>query len=242
MKKMPIFFKNGFLFVLIALLTLTFSACKKTLDTGTNVSSSGLMAFNLVADKPSLGFAISGNNLTNIPLSYTSYTGAYLPIYPGNREVEAYDFSNDSSIAKATGMFEPNKFYSVFALGNNGTYNNLIVNDNLDKLDSTSSPDKAYVRYINAIPDSSKPTVTVTSGGSDVINNNASFASVSDFVGVTPGDVSFNVSNENTISANRTITLEKGKAYTVLLVGLPATTDTSMAVKIKFIVNGTLTQ
>jgi hypothetical protein len=40
---------------------------------------------------------------------------------------------------------------------------------------------------------------------------------------------------------SRTVTLEKDKVYTVLLVGIPGQTDTTKSVQIKYIANGTLT-
>lgn len=223
---------------LIILTPFIFSACKKT-DTGPQNPAAELMAFNLISDKPSVGFTISGNNLTSTALLYTNYTGVYLPIYPGNRDVESYDVNADTSIATATATFEANKYYSVFALGNNNNYRNLIVNDQLDTL--TSASGNAFVRYINAIPDSSKPLVTVSSNGTNIISNNAAYATISDFTGVTPGSFTINVNNQGNISASRTITLEENKAYTLLLTGIPGATDTSKAVQIKYITNGTLT-
>jgi hypothetical protein len=40
---------------------------------------------------------------------------------------------------------------------------------------------------------------------------------------------------------SRTVTLEKDKVYTVLLVGIPGLTDKTKSVQIKYIANGTLT-
>ena len=98
----------------------------------------------------------------------------------------------------------------------------------------------AYVRYINAIPDSSYPIVTVTQGGNNVVNENAAFSTVSRFTAVNPGEVAITVTNNNNIQANRNITLEQRKVYTALLIGVPGSTDTAKAVQIKYIVNGTL--
>ena len=65
---------------------------------------------------------------------------------------------------------------------------------------------------MNAIADSTKqPLVTISSNGTNVFNNNAPFATVSDFKGITPGDISVSVHNESAINASRTITLEQGK-------------------------------
>lgn len=216
-----------------------FSACKKTVDTSSRPPVSGLMAFNLVPDKLSVGIAVGGQSLTNSPLLYTSYTGGYLGIYSGNRDITSYDFNSGTTLATTSQLFADSASYSVFALGINGNYRNLVVRDNLDSLSSTSG--QAFVRYVNAIADSTRqPLVTVSSNGTDVFNINTPFATVSEFKAITPGNISVKVLSDTAINANRTITLEQGKIYTLLLVGLPNQTDSAKAVQIKFIQNGTL--
>ena len=141
----------------------------------------------------------------------------------------------DSSLATSSFKFEPNKYYLLFLVGNNGTYQNVVAWDNLDSLSSTSG--QAYVRYINAVPDSSALNFTITANGSNVVSSPASFATVSAFTPVTAGAINVSVANTNEAAANRTITLEGGKAYTLLLVGVPGATDSTKSVQIKFIKN-----
>ena len=225
----------------IALVTVLLTACSKFNDDNNNNNTplSGLMSFNLAPDQPSIGVALSGSNLTNSPLSYTNFTGPYQRIYTGTRAVESYDYTSDSTIATVNYNFEANKYYSLFVAGANGTYTNIVTQDNFDSLSSASG--KAYVRYINAIPDSTIPTVTITANGNNVINGPAAFSSVSDFTAADPGQVTIAINNNSTIDANRTITLEQGKVYTILLVGIPGATDSTKTVQIKYIQNGSLT-
>ncbi len=82
--------------------------------------------------------------------------------------------------------------------------------------------------------------MTITANGTKVINTPAGFSSVSDFVAADPGQVTITVKNGSTIDASRTISLEQGKVYTVLLAGVPGATDTTKAVQIKYILNGSL--
>lgn len=239
MKKVFVFVRRhtiplaGLLFIL-----LFFGACKKTLDTtGNKLPVSGLMALNLVPDKASVNITLSGQNLTNFPLLYTNYTGGYLGVYAGNRDIASYDFNSGTMLASTNQLFADSANYSLFVLGSNGNYRNVIVKDNLDSLPSTTG--QAFVRYVNAIADSTQqPLVTISSGGTNVFSNNASFASVSDFKGITPGDISVKVNNESAINSSRTITVEQGKIYTILLVGIPGQADSAKAVQIKFIQNG----
>jgi hypothetical protein len=220
------------------LMAILFSACRKSLDNGDNVRipAAGLMAFNLAPDKQ-VAISIGVNNLTNFSLEYTNYTGGYQPIYVGNRDVTSYDASSGASLATASELFKDSSYYSVFVLGNNGKYKNLIVKDSLNTLASTNG--EAFVRYVNGIADSTKqPLVTITSNGTDVFNRNASFASATGFKAITPGSISVKVTDESGINASRNITLDQGKIYTVLLVGIPQATDSAKAVQIKFVQNG----
>lgn len=217
---------------------VAFSACKKQDVPAT--PTAGLMAFNLIPDsKAPVAFVLNGNSITNTPLSYNNFTGSYLPIYSGPMSLVVYKANSDSILATGNYTFEPNKYYSAFAVGANGTYKNMIVEDNLDSLSASSG--NAFIRYVNAIPDSSIQKITVAAGGTNDVSANTHFGDVSDFIGIAPGDVTMNISNDSTISANKTVTLVKDQVYTFLLTGVPHTTDTAKAVQIKYIINGTIT-
>jgi hypothetical protein len=222
----------------LLVLAVLFSACSK-LDNGDNDNNqaAGVMAFNLAPDVASATITLSGNTVTTNPLGYGSFTGTYLGVFPGVRPVEAFNYNTGNSIASATSFtFDVDKYYSIFLVGANNTYRTVIVNDLFDSL---SNAGQAYIRYINAVPDSSHPTVTIASGGTNVVNTNAAFASVSEFTAVNPGDVTIAITNGGTISANRTITVEARKVYTVLLQGIPGSTGND-SVQVKYILNGTL--
>ena len=223
---------------LIIVCSFVFFSCKKNSYDNSDVPVAGLMAFNLAPDKSAVGFALSGNYLTNVHLGYASYTGTYLSIYPGQRMVDVYDAVHSSTaFATITGNFEVNKFYSLFLLGKDSSYKSIIVNDDVDS--TIVSSGKSYIRYINAIPDSvNVPTVTVSAGGSALINSTAPFASVSSFVAVNAGDINIALKNAGSVDVSRTITVEQNKAYTILLAGVAGSASTP--VEIKYILNGSL--
>lgn len=226
-------------FLGMALAGLLFTACKKDHnDNNNNTPVSGLMVFNLAPDVVSAGFRISGNNLTYNPLAFNNYSGGYLSIYSGSRPLEAFNLNSGSSLATTTYSFDSARYYSAFLVGTDSNYQNVIVNDNFDSLSPST---QSFVRYINAIPDASSPTVTIAANGTNVVNDPAAFASVSAFKAVTPGSIVITVTNGGTINVNRTITVEQGKVYTVLLGGKPGGTG-DYAVQIKYIVNGSLAQ
>lgn len=222
----------------ILLLVIVFSACKKN-NTITTPSAS-LMAFNLITDKDAVFITLSGNRLTNTPLGYTSFTGGYLPIYIGSRDVKSIDANTGTTLALSTKVFADSMYYSLFTIGKNGSYRNVIANDSLNKL--TISTGQAFVRYINAIPDSTvSPLVIISSNGSNIVNTTAGFGTVSGFTKVNAGNINVGVNSGDSISATRSIVVEESKAYTILLTGIPNAADTTKSVKIKYITNGTIT-
>ncbi|WP_026770076.1 DUF4397 domain-containing protein [Asinibacterium sp. OR53] len=225
--------------VTLFVIGMTASSCTKSLNNHDTAQTALLMAFNLAPDKPAAGFLLSGNSLTYNPLPFAGYTGAYVNIYSGTRTVVAYDFSNNTNIDTATRTFSPGKYYSMFLTGIGGKYKNVLVQDEVDSLSGANG--QAYIRYINAIPDSTYPTVSIIANGSAIVQENAAFQSISGFVAAAPGQASINISNKTqTINASRTITLEAKKVYTLLFIGAPNQADSTKAVQIRYISNGQL--
>lgn len=233
MKQMSFLPGKSAVLVAIALISsVLFTGCLKNDDNNNTSDNVGLMAFNLVPDRSSVAVRLSGNSLTNVPLAYNNFTGVYLGVFPGSRNVEVFD-ANGMLTSTSAFTFAPNRFYSLFVAGANGSYRNIITQDNFDDLSASGT---AYVRYINAIPDSAKPTVTITADGSAVVTEQPAFGTVSAFTAVNPGSVTIDLNNGTTIDADRTITLESRKVYTILLTGIPGSTATP--VEIKYIENG----
>ncbi|MDF2384041.1 DUF4397 domain-containing protein [Nostoc ellipsosporum NOK] len=222
----------------VASAAIVFTGCLKDKNENPQVPVAGLMAFNLARDQNAVGFALSGNPISNTPLAFTNYTGGYIGVYTGPRSVEAYEFYTGNTLATNSVEFRDSMYYSTFLVGANGTYRTVITHDAFDSLDAATG--QAYIRYINAIPDSSRPTVTVSAGGNNVINEQASFASVNGFKAAAPGSATIRVSNGGSISKERTITTESRKIYTVLLLGNPASGNAADSVQIRFVENGIL--
>ena len=221
--------------VSLLLMSVFFVACDKD-DHVDNTPAAGLMALNLAPDL-SATIAIDGSYLTPAPLAYTTYTGGYYRIFPGSRMIQTFDFSNTNLLDTTSYNFEQDKYYSVFVLGTQGSYEHKIVFDDFDALTATAG--KAYIRYINAIPDISNPVVTITAGGTNVADGSVPYTTVSNFLQVDAGDVMVDVDNGGTIDANRTVTLEERGVYTALLVGMPGSTGAD-SVSIRYVKNGTL--
>lgn len=221
--------------VTAAVAVLLVSCMKNKGDNNADIPAAGLMALNLAPDQQSVVITLSDNLLNNVPLAYSNYTGGYQNIYIGERPVKSFDYPDSNPLATTQFNFENGKYYSVFVVGANDRYRNVVTVDNIDSLPANSG--NAYVRYINAVTDSvNTPVVTIGS----VVNETATYAGVSEFKAVAPGQVTVTAKNGTAIDASRTITVEAGKVYTVLISGVPATTDDTK-VQIRFIQNGTLT-
>jgi hypothetical protein len=232
--------RSVFSVLAIAAAGILFTSCLKNKDDNGNIPSAGLMAFNLAPDQQSVVVTLDGNILTQSPLAYTNYTGVYQRVYVGSRSIAAYHYPNNHSLAAANAVFGQDKYYSVFLVGSDSSYRNVVSVDNFDSLSATSG--NAYVRYINAITDSvNLPAVTITAGSNNVVNENAAYASVSEFKAVTPGSINVAVKNNNGVDASRSITVEQNKVYTILLTGKPGATDETTKVQVKFVSNGTIT-
>lgn len=209
------------------------ASCSKNDSDSNNPPTAGLMAFNLAPDRPSVGFALGSNQFGSVPLGYTNYTGNYLPINIGSRQVRAYDAGNGQTLATTTYSFEDSSLYSVFLVGYNGVYRNIVALD--DDGTITQTPGKAWVRYVNAIADTSTRANVNIAGTTE----EAVFGTVSTFKPVNAGSIMVSISSTGNFETSRSITVDENKVYTVLFVGIPGNTDPQLAPQAKFIVNGT---
>lgn len=235
MKLSNFLIRSGGVLTLTIAASVFFISCNKDND-DPNTPLAGVMAFNLAPDGRAVGFIASDRFITNGPISFNNYTGGYLGVLPGSQSVGTVDLSGGGSLTSGTFNFEADKYYSVFLVGTDPAYEQVIVEDDLAGL---STSNQAFVRYINAIPGTSSPNVTVAVNSTNVINENADFKTVSDFTAIDPGDVTITVSNGTDINVTRTITLEAQKVYTILLTGKPGETGT-FAVQIRYIQNGSV--
>ena len=238
-KLMSLFRKNLLPITGVFLVAILFGACKKSDVNNVRTPAAGLMAFNLIPNSGGIGVAIGNNNLTPQALYFNNFTGTYKAVYTGERTLESYSFGSGSTLAKTPHNFKDSSYYTVFVMGVNDDYSNVFVEDKLEVLPQDDKT-KTYVRFVNAIPDSSASKVTISAGGEDVFNNISSFKEVSEFKEVASGDVVVKIDNESTIDKSRTISLEKGKIYTVLLTGMPGSANSDFNVDIKFITNAVL--
>lgn len=224
-------------FLLSLLLVGVFTSCLSDDDNNPPVPVAGLMTYNLSPDNSMVTIGLSGN-VIGPSLPYLSYSGTYMAIFPGNRTVSTYGSSLGIPLASTTYAFNADKYYSMFFMGAQGNYVNVVVNDSLDKLQAQAG--KAYIRYVEAIPTVQNLQVTVTDNNAQpVISESANYKDVSDFVTIPADSVTIRVV-KNTLQKERTIYLDERKVYTVLLVG--DTLNQGQNIQIKYLINGKVTR
>jgi hypothetical protein len=210
-----------------------FTSCMKNKDNNVDIPAAGLMAFNLAPDQQSVVVTLNGNLLTNAPLAFGNFSGGYQNVYTGEREIKSYDYPANDPLATTSYKFDEKKYYSVFVVGSDDRYRNVVSVDNFDSLSAISG--KAYIRYVNGITDSVNAQNVTVAGSSAT----APYASVSEFMAVNPGEVNIAVTGAG-VDASRAITVEAKRVYTVLLTGVPGATDATK-VQIRYVSNGVLT-
>ena len=201
------FFIRSKAYIVSASLLVLLSCSKNSQDTSTTPAAS-VMAFNLAPDKSNVAFAVSGSRLGNTVLNFAQYSGNYLGAPPGDKVVQAFDNNSSNTIFASTSYtFQTDKFYSVFFVGKGAHYANLVVNDDISSLSGSSG--NAYIRYVQAIPDSTSAfNVVVTNAGGTIISDVVGFPMISTFKAVTPGQITISVTNGNDITLNKSITTE----------------------------------
>ncbi|MFN4313716.1 MAG: DUF4397 domain-containing protein [Chitinophagaceae bacterium] len=217
---------------------LLFSSCNKFDDDGgDNNNIAGLMAFNLSIDQSPVNFVLNGSIISNVPLGYDNYTGSYIAVFAGDRQLATYNTISSSPLVSADVRLDTNLYYSVFFAGANNNYRNIVVHDNYNGL--SASTGMAYIRYVQAIPDSAAQQVKVSVDGTPYVNDFAIYGRVSNFLPVSPGSLTIEV-NSATIDTSRTFPVQAKKVYTLLVVGKPGATNPERVPQVKFIENGTL--
>lgn len=224
--------------VILATGILLASCNKMNNDGNNNTAVSGVMAFNMAPDQSAIGITLDGNAISNVPLGYNSYTGMYVAVFSGAREFRTYSVNSSTQLAATSVLLDTNKYYSIYFLGTTGNYRHVFAEDKFDEMSGTNG--KAYIRYIQAIPDSTASRVNITGGGTTWVDEDAGYSRISDFVAIDPGEITVDLNNSSNVDASRTITVEAKKVYTILFIGLPGSSNPDMSEQIKFVTNGTL--
>lgn len=225
--------------VFAAFLLITFfTACNKSVPT-LRTPEAGMMIFNLVADQPSIGVKLGSTPIINASFPYGTYSPGYLSVYPGLKVLSSYVYTNGAVLAADPQQFNDSAYYSLFVMGAGDLYKNVFVTDPIDSLDATAG--KAYIRYVNAVVGTDETSVKVNTGGTDVINDLTAMGKVSGFIGVAPGNITVDITNPGDIKgATKDFNVTQNGVYTILLMGMAGSPDTSKAMKISPVFYGNI--
>lgn len=236
MKKKTSFFKTSVIVAGLLVTSLFLSSCLKNNSQPT--PSAGLMILNLVPDQQSVDVFADNSRLLNVPLQYFTFSGNYLSLYIGNRQLQSYGYGSATPIATTTASLKDSSYYSLFVVGTDGDYKNVFVEDKFSSLPTTTG--NAFVRYINAVTGDQESNISISKGSDPLFDDANKLGFVSDFKEVTPGDIDIASVQEGSSPVTRSITVEQNGIYTVLIAGIPGTTDAEKGIQIKFIKNGNL--
>lgn len=216
------------------------ASCNKNDDDIQNPDVAGIMAFNLAPDQHQVGFSITGNIFTQVPLDFGNYTVNYRPIYTGNRTISAFNYGNGELLDSANANFENEKYYSTFLFGRDSSYQQVILQDELDSLPFVAN--KAFVRMVNGYTNNGvTPNIRYSlSDSSEIYNQPLVYTGISSFKEVPVGELTLQAKTATEVISNRTVTIEANKIYTFLLLDAPSGNPMDNP-EIKFIVNGIIT-
>ncbi len=237
MKKSRFICRTGAFMMLVAAAGILLVSCVKGGGTNYMVSNAALKVVNLAPDQPAVIVNLSGNALTNSALAYGGYTASYLNFAPGVYTVTSVNAGN--TLASVSYNFLASSYYSLFVTANNNSFHNVISNDTFNNF--ITGQGNAYIRYVNAISDTvNNARVNVTSGTTSVFGDNASFGTVSGFKAVAAGTVNVRASSTAPADTSGSFVVTSDYAYTILLSGVPGSTDVSKRVQIRMLENGSL--
>ncbi|WP_110833142.1 DUF4397 domain-containing protein [Pedobacter nutrimenti] len=208
----------------LALGSLLFQSCSK--DQAPDVKGSSLTVVNASPTMATYNFYLNdqkANGAAALP-----FAGAVSPKVwqSGAYKAKFTIASNTESVITKDISLAPDKAYSLFLIDKADKLDYLLINDDLSK-----TGEKAFVRFINLSPDAASLDLAVK-GGAVLIGDKVYKAS-SAFTEVDPKDYVFEIRDKATGTvkgaALASITLAKGKYYTVTALGLLQPTGTDQA-------------
>lgn len=205
--------------------SLIFNSCKKT-ETATTVIS-GLAIINASPTPATYNVYLNGStsraNSAALPFGGTT---TYYAVATGSNTLKFTSGSSFESLLTKTITVADNSAYSYFLIGNTAL-DGLLVNDDL----TTSSADKAYVRFINLSQDAAALDVAVTGSTTSLIADK-SFKAASSFIQIDPKTYSFDIKDKATGVVKATlkdVVISAATHYTIIAKGMNNPTGMELA-------------
>ena len=225
--------KRPWNFLLCAFTIFSLASCQKENPSYEYIPSSGVMAYNLAPDLPAVAFTVGTVPISGA-LNFSGHTANYVPVTTGEKLWGAMNLNSGAMISSQNSTFNENEKYSAFLVGYNGVYKTVLSVDQAGVEGRING--KAWVRYINAIADSSSAMNVSIAGQAE----SAVYGTVSEYRPLDAGLVTVGISSTNQFDVSQTLTLEQDKLYTVLFVGNPAANSDQLRPQARLVMNGKL--
>lgn len=178
------------------------------------VGASNVMAVHAAADAASADFFLGGTKITTGALAYGEAT-TYVSTPSGSRKAE-FKGADNAVIASADVDLTDKKHYTIFFAGTVAAPAIVVAQDDL----TAPAADQAKVRFINLSTDDT--AVDIRLSGGEKLAANLTYKSVSNYLPVTPGVLTYEVlknADESLIFTMPAFTLAAGKIYTIWIKG-----------------------
>jgi hypothetical protein len=167
-------------------------------------------------DAPAVDVWVDGKAaLTNVPFKAIS---DYLALSAGDHKVQVVPTGKtEPAVISATLKLDPDKDYTVVAVGKLAQIEPLVLVDN----NAAPAAGKAHVRFVHTSPDA--PAVDIAVKGGPVIFPNVAFKGASQYVPVDAGTYDLEVrpaGKTDVVLAVPGVKLDAGNVYTVFAMGL----------------------
>jgi hypothetical protein len=153
----------------------------------------------------------------------------YSVLTPGTANIKAVAATTPEISFTTALQVDDNKYYTVYAIGNGGSYKFVVSNDDI----STPDVDKTYIRYVNAM-------ATTPAAGVEFLVNNVVVATSSGSVDGTEaffpyaqdGTARFTIGirekgKTTNLTTSSALNLARGRKYTIVARGLHSSTATA---------------
>ncbi len=195
-----------------ALVTVSFSSCKKSSD---DKGKANVMVVHASPNAPSVDVLVDNSKVNSALLVYPGNT-AYLQVGEGTHNLKVNAAGTATSVINVDVPFLKDKNYSVFAIDSLSKISALVLEDNL----TAPAAGKAHVRFVHLSPNA--PAVDVALVGGAILFGAYEFKDASAFTPLDQGTYNLEVRVAGTSTVVLTlapITLTAGKIYTIFAKG-----------------------
>ena len=217
-----------FVFLMITLVILLFSSCKKVEE-----DTTGLSSLTIINASPTLATYNAYLDGTKVVEGALPFGGVipYATLTAGDHTLKFTAESDLTALLTKTIATDANKAYSFFVINKNENLDGLLISDSPESY----STEKAFIRFVNLSSDAPALDLSLNNDATNLVTNK-SYKEVSGFTEITPGTYSFDTKNAvagTVMSTLSSTVLAAGQYYTVMAIGLVQPNDVEESFKLQ---------